>query len=232
MGPRRRTLMNDDFEELLYTHFWTEKIQDQWAQLMKDNNYDHKHYIQAFAGCVFYTLGVFRQADTLGKVFSNGWSFNSVKESSLSKVKVHKCYRRLLKPDVVKIIFQDMPDMKPFLLWLVRNPSVVNYCGLYNEFPPDKSLESESCPSAETRFKKLLEYTEANISSLTLEEVLSFIKSRNYRGRKNQEDSMEDEIEDVQQILPRNDTNDNNNNNINVKMVNYIYINIINKKIF
>lgn len=143
MGPRRRTLMNEEFEDLLYSHFWTEKIQDQWAQLMKDNNYDNKHYIQAFAGCVFYTLGVFRQADTLGKVFSNGWSYNSVKGSSLASVKVHKCYRRLLKEDVVKAIFRNMSDMKPFLLWLVRNPEVVQYCHLYSEFPTDSSNEGK-----------------------------------------------------------------------------------------
>ena len=38
MGLRKRTVMNEEFENLLYSHYWTERIQDQWAQLMKDNN--------------------------------------------------------------------------------------------------------------------------------------------------------------------------------------------------
>ncbi|KAL6608877.1 hypothetical protein U3516DRAFT_828909 [Neocallimastix sp. 'constans'] len=196
MGLRKRTVMNEEFENLLYSHYWTERIQDQWAQLMKDNNYDHNHYLQAFVGCVLYTLGVYRQADTLGKVFSNNWHFKSVQETSLSNVKVHKCYRRLLKIDAVKTIFRDMPELKPFLLWLVRNPEVVNYCGLCNEFPEDHSPETKERPSAQTRFKKLVEYTNNNVNSLTLEEVLTYIKNRNYRnGRKGQED--DNEMEDI-----------------------------------
>jgi len=38
MGPRKRTLMNEEFENLLYSHYWTEKIQEHWSLLMKDNN--------------------------------------------------------------------------------------------------------------------------------------------------------------------------------------------------
>jgi len=124
----------------------------------------------------------------LGKVFNNSWSFKSVKESSLSNVKVHKCYRRLLKSDVVTTIFREMPDLKPFLLWLVRNQSVVNYCKLCNDFPEEGCPETEERPSAQTRFNKLVEYTNNNVDSLTLEEVLTLIKNRNYRGRKSQEE--------------------------------------------
>jgi len=219
MGPRKRTLMNEEFENLLYSHFWTEKIQDHWAQLMKDNNYDHKHYLQAFVGCVLYTLGVYRQADTLGKVFNNSWSFKSVKETSLSNVKVHKCYRRLLKADVVTTIFKEMPDMKPFLLWLVRNQDVAKYCGLCNDFPEEGSPETEDKPSAKTRFKKLLEYTNNNVDSLTLDEVLTLIKNRNYRGRKGQEEDNDCDDSSASQTPSPNTSNaiimNNNNNNYN-----------------
>jgi hypothetical protein len=235
MGPRKRTLMNEEFENLLYSHYWTERIQDHWAQLMKDNNYDHKHYLQAFVGCVLYTLGVYRQADTLGKVFSNNWYFKSVKATSLSNVKVHKCYRRLLKPDVVKTIFSEMPDLKPFLLWLVRNQEIVKYCGLLNDFPEEGFPETKDRPSAKTRFNKLVEYTNSNVDSLTLDEVLTIIKNRNYRGgRKSQEEDNDMEENSSSATLSpnfssipiHNNNNDSNNNNNNNTPMNHIIIKI------
>ena len=36
-----------------------------------------------------------------------------------------------------------MPDLKPFLLWLVRNQEIVKYCGLLNDFPEEGFPESK-----------------------------------------------------------------------------------------